>query len=72
MPEITIHIFEASEGGYMYDIYLADPKRVIELDDAFDGGHCTGSLADCLTMLQDQVLDAVKSREDLPFNQRSQ
>lgn len=70
MPEITIHIFPASDEGFMYDIFLTDPEGAAEEIDAFDGGQCTTTFANALEMAADQALTAWNSRQDLPEAQR--
>ena len=70
MPEITIHIYPASDEGFMYDIFLTDPEGAFLDPDAFDGGQCTTTFKNALEMATEQALTAWKSRQDLPEDQR--
>ena len=58
MEAITIIIYEASEGGYMYDIY--EGEGVPPCEDAYDGGHCTSTLENAIEMAASQAVDLVK------------
>lgn len=60
---LTINIWEASEGGYIYDIYINKELEELEDIDGEDGGHCTGTLRNALDMTNDQAKDMVKILE---------
>ena len=54
MSEITIRVYEASDGGYMYDVYKGD--AVDEDAESDDGGQCTGNMQDALEMAVQSAL----------------
>lgn len=60
--EMTIHIFEASEGGYMYDIYAGTPEEIESGLQSEDGGLCTTTMQNALEMAASQALDLIKSK----------
>lgn len=65
MPqEITIHLFEASEGGFMYTIWLGDPLDATADDNGHDGGHCTGTIENALEMAMEQAITLLKSKKE--------
>lgn len=70
MPEITIHIFPASDEGFMYTIWLGDPEVAVYDADGFDGGQCTTTFENALEMATEQAHAAWNSRQDLPESQR--
>lgn len=50
-----IHIFAASDEGYMYDIY--ESKEDFEnAKDPIDGGQCTSTLSNAIEMALNQVI----------------
>jgi hypothetical protein len=53
MDELIIHIYEASDEGYMYDIFTSEDAQ--QNGDAIDGGQCTTTLANALEMATDQA-----------------
>ena len=54
MNELTIKIFEATdEEGFFYDIY--DTVEVDDDTESLDGGMCTGTLQEALSMAYDQA-----------------
>lgn len=55
MKEITIHLYEASEGGFMYEIYDCAPEDTEDVD-SIDGGFCTTTIENALDMARDQAL----------------
>lgn len=55
MKELVINIYEASEGGFMYDIYLS--QEDFANDKSVDGGHCTTTLENALDMAHSQAKD---------------
>lgn len=64
MPEeVTIHIFESVEGGFMYDIWLGDPVYATERPDSEDGGHCTSTFENALEMAKEQAVALLKSKQ---------
>ena len=50
---LIIEIFESDNGGYMYNLYEDRQKQ--EACEEYDGGLCTGSLADALEMANSQA-----------------
>jgi hypothetical protein len=66
MDEITIHIFAASDGGYLYDIYTCSPKRCYagggDVESA-DGGLCTTTMQSALDMAASQALHLIERAE---------
>jgi hypothetical protein len=63
MNEITIHIYEASDGGYMYDIYDCGPSDAYGGDgdrESIDGGQCTTTLSNALDMAHSQARNLIK------------
>lgn len=65
MKALTITIYEASEGGYLYDIYdteLEQTARLIESgqNDSLDGGLCTTTLLNALGMATQQAEALIK------------
>jgi hypothetical protein len=61
---LVIHIYEASEGGYMYDIYNLKTNKYHKLENCLDGvcdngGFCGGSLEDSLEAASDLVFDVL-------------
>jgi hypothetical protein len=63
MDELTIHIFPASDGGYMYDIYDCGPDECYNGGgerECVDGGQCTSTLKNALDMAQGQAHDLIK------------
>lgn len=53
---LTIKIFEASEGGYIYDIFDTDEDDA----ESIDGGLCTTTLLNALHMAHDQAQDLIE------------
>lgn len=59
MKEIVIKIYEAAEGGYMFDIY--DSVEKAENDgDSIDGGLCTSTIGNALEMAASQAKDLIE------------
>lgn len=61
ISEITINIFESSEGGYVYDIYRCAPN---ECDgyrvSPVDGGLCTTTMENAIEMAAAQATEFIK------------
>ena len=69
MDEITIHIFAASDGGYMYDIYPCAPDKSYAGGgdiESVDGGLCTTTMKNALDMAASQALDLIDDTGNLP------
>lgn len=67
MPSITITITEASDGGYMYDIYNMDAHDIDPEQgwpESVDGGQCTsGSIVNALGMACEQAKTIAEKME---------
>ena len=64
VEELTIHIFAAADGGYMYDIYAAAPdSEAVENGASDDGGLCTTTIENALDMARSQALDIINRRK---------
>ena len=66
MDALTILIFPASEGGYMYEIYDHDHGDRCLVSDACvsnDGGLCTTTMQSALGMATEQAEDLIKQRK---------
>lgn len=62
MNELRIRIAEASdEPGFFYDIYKTAEQE--EDEESIDGGLCTGSIEDALTMAYEQALAIIKNNK---------
>lgn len=57
MESITIKIYEASDEGYFYDIYLNQcPEDITDDDESYDGGQCTSEdMKDAIEMASDHA-----------------
>lgn len=55
-PEITIRIYEASDAGYMYDIYANAPDDLTDVEPD-DGGQCTSTFNNAVDMAAQQAKD---------------
>lgn len=56
MHTLTITIQESTqEEGYIYDIYTCTPEDIEAGADSEDGGLCTGTIEDALTMATQQA-----------------
>ena len=58
MKSIIIEIFEASEGGYMYDIYINKEMEIEGYSE--DGGLCTSTIENALEMATSQASELIK------------
>lgn len=59
--ELTIRVYEASDGGYMYDIYGHDHGEWCkDYCSPLDGGQCTTTIANALDMARDQAQHLIK------------
>ncbi len=56
---MNIDIYEASEGGYMYDIF--EDK---DSDKPIDGGYCSGCYFNALEMASNRVKEIVMERDE--------
>lgn len=56
MQELTIKIFKATdEDGYYYDIYNTTDDELLATTDSIDGGLCTTTMQNALTMATEQA-----------------
>lgn len=67
MDALTIVIRESSEGGYLFDIYPAEPDCPME--NSADGGLCTTTLANALSMATSQAADLIARTAPDPLDQ---
>lgn len=61
MESITIRITEASEGGYIYDLYKFD--AINELAEPWDGGQCTTTMLNALGMAVQEAEEIIKAEK---------
>lgn len=67
--EITIRITEATEGGYMYDIYDGNAVDDELAGDTYDGGQCTTTIGNALGMANEAALKMIRENfSDNTFN----
>lgn len=60
---MIIKIYEASDGGFFYDIYTAEIDDTSDVADSDDGGQCTsGDIADAIRMASEQAIQLIKSK----------
>ncbi len=62
ITELTISIYEAADGGFMYDIYKNKDLAAIAESPSHsdDGGLCTTSITNALGMAVSQAQDLIK------------
>ncbi len=61
MEALTIRIYAAAEGGYMYDIYDTDVADNIEPElESVDGGLCTTTMLNALGMAAQQAEELIE------------
>ena len=59
MEEIIIHVREAMDGGYLYDIY--EDEAEFSADRSLDGGLCTTTLKNAFGMALSQAHDILRN-----------
>jgi hypothetical protein len=59
LDAITIRIYAASDGGYLYDVYTGDAVDEDLADNSDDGGLCTGAFTDALGMAESAARDVL-------------
>lgn len=61
--EITIGVYERSDGDYEYNIYEGEPNDV---GDPIDGGVCTGNLQAAINMACGRASELVQRHQPEP------
>lgn len=68
MPDFYIHVYEStSEVGYFYDIYKGDPHDAAEDAEPIEGGFCTTTAQNALSMAHDALAHLIKHHKNI-FN----
>lgn len=64
MDTIIIRIEESTnEEGFMYDIFDSE-EAMTNCEDSLDGGLCTGSITDALSMATSQAQDLIRQKTE--------